>query len=378
MKRIYSSLLAAAMVFVFSAQPGQAQNDLNIFGYFQTTFTHIEIVDSVYKPSNSFAVQQLNVFLNKDFNDDFSAFINIEVLNNFSSERNWGGLNLEEAWMKYSASDAFNVKAGLLIPRFNALNEIKNKTPLLPYIRRPLAYEASMGDIISLEPYIPQRAFLQVYGNIGLSDDAKMEYAAYAGNADRFHINGGTTGQRGVDTTTYKLVGGRVGVTVSDFLRAGVSGTYDRQKFIVNSRFLGEMPRTRLGADLALSYAGFELTGELVLIDLNLADSSQAVLDSLAGLPNSTVGTSPKKTFYFANLTYNFNPQLYAYVGYSYMQDDISKFIGAGLGMTSFGVGYRPIDQVVLKAQFTKSKFGDNPVRPYDRNYYYVGASVFF
>lgn len=378
MKRIYSSLLAAAMFFSLSVQQSSAQSDLEIFGYFQSTFTHIQIVDSIYKPSNSFAVQQLNVFLKKDFNDDFSAFVNLELLNSYSSERNWGGLNLEEAWMKYGYSDAFNIKAGLLIPRFNALNEIKNKTPLLPYIRRPLAYEASMGDIVSLEPYIPHRAFLQVYGNIGISDDSKFEYAVYAGNADRFHINGGTTGQRGVDTTTYKLVGGRVGITVSDILRVGVSSTYDRQKLFVGTRFLGEMPRTRIGADAEVSYAGFDLTGELVMVDLNLADSSQAVLDSLSARPGATVGNSPKKLFYFANLTYNISSQFYAYAGYSYMQDDISRFFAAGLGMTSLGVGYRPIDQVVLKAQFTNSKFGDNPVRPYNRNYYYVGASVFF
>src|SRR5690606_13765889 len=137
-------------------------------------------------------MQQLNIFLNKNLSNDFSAFVNLEFTNTFSSERNWGGLNLEEAWMKYSHSDAFNIKAGLLIPKFNYLNEIKNKTPLLPYVGRPTAYEATLAAALNLEAYIPARAFLQVNGLVPVGD-GKFDYAVYAGNSDKAHINGGTS-----------------------------------------------------------------------------------------------------------------------------------------------------------------------------------------
>ncbi len=377
MKRLYKAMLIAGLTLAFSAPDSAAQDDLSIFGYFQSTFVHSVPDDStVGKKNNSFNVQQLNVFLSKNLSDDFSAFVNLELTNSFSSERNWGALNLEEAWVKYAGSDAFNIKGGLLIPQFNNLNEIKNKTPLLPYILRPLVYEASISSLINLENYVPQRAFVQVYGAIPLADAAKFHYAVYAGNSDRVHINGGT-GQRGVDTTTYKLVGGRVGITY-DNLKLGVSSTYDRENPAA-ALGLVEVPRTRVGADLSYSIAGFTLEGEMIMVRYSLTDAEQARLDSVATHPilQYTYAPSLDKTFYYANLSYNISSDLYVYGGYSYMDDKSSRFWEGGFTSVTGGVGYRPIDEIVLKAQYGRFDGGYERAK-YKQSSYYFAASVFF
>ncbi len=378
MKRLYKAMLIAGMSLAFSAQNSAAQDDdLHIFGYFQASFLHSIPEDStVGKKSNTFNVQQLNVFLNKNLSDDFSAFINLEFTNSFSSERNWGSLNLEEAWMKYSANDAFNVKAGMLIPEFNNLNEIKNKTPLLPYIIRPLVYEASIATLVNLENYVPNRAFVQVYGKLPIADAAKFHYAVYAGNSDKLHINGGT-GQRGIDTTTYKMIGGRVGLTY-DNLKIGVSGTYDREKPAAVFGIV-EVPRTRVGADLSYSIAGFTLEGEMIMVRYTLSDAEQHKLDSVGAHPILKYSYAPSldKTFYYANLAYNITSDLYLYAGYGYMDDKSSRFWETGFKGINVGAGYRPIDEIVLKAQYGRYDGGYERAK-YTQNSFYFAASVFF
>ena len=190
------------------------ESDLRIFGYFQSSFQHwTAIKPGGFNPGrpafNSFSVQQLNMFFQKDLARHWRAFINIEVLNNFSSSRQWGSLNLEEAWVRYRYNEHFKLKFGLLIPIFNHLNEIKNRTPLLPYVIRPLVYESSFSEFISVEEYIPARAFIQAYGFLP-STEAKLDYAIYLGNSPNINDRE-FFGPTGVDTTDTFLVGGRVG-----------------------------------------------------------------------------------------------------------------------------------------------------------------------
>jgi len=123
------------------------ETPIKIFGYFQNSFQQWTAFE--FRPKqNSFSLQQLNLFFQKDLGTNWTTFVNFEFLNNFSSGRQWGSANLEEAWVKYRADMRFNLKLGLLVPIFNNLHEIKNRTPLLPYIIRPLAYETSFSEFI--------------------------------------------------------------------------------------------------------------------------------------------------------------------------------------------------------------------------------------
>ncbi len=112
-----------------------AQNDLNIFGYYQTFFQYndgydIVLNNTVYKAfdvnnptelalrnllppqlqgdnvrfrntsKNTFNMQQLNLFFSKEFEGkwgNFNSFVNLELNNNFNLENNYGNIKLEEA-----------------------------------------------------------------------------------------------------------------------------------------------------------------------------------------------------------------------------------------------------------------------------------------
>ena len=79
------------------AQAGE--RDLRLFGYFQNNFFHSQanFKDGRVVKQNSFSVQQLNVFLQRDLAPKWTALVNFETLNSYSSSRDWGAFNLEEA-----------------------------------------------------------------------------------------------------------------------------------------------------------------------------------------------------------------------------------------------------------------------------------------
>ena len=155
----------------------EENNSLKVFGYFQNSFG--QITNDNNENYNSFNMQQLNILLQKDLLENWTAFINFQAVNNFSAERQWGSYSIEEAWLRYSFDNHLNIKLGLQIPVFNRLNEIKNRTPLLPYVIIPLVYEDSFSEDVDIESYIPKRAFVQIYGYAPFFEDFKLDYAFY-------------------------------------------------------------------------------------------------------------------------------------------------------------------------------------------------------
>ena len=269
-----TTTLIALLLTIATANSTTAEDDrLRIFGYSQNIFQQVD--QKVRFPDqtsrqvdlNSFILQQLNIFLQKPVSERWTSFVNLEMINSYSSFRRWGAFNLEEAWVRYRMNRAFSLKLGLQIPIFNHFNEIKNKTPLIPYIIRPLVYESSFNEIIPLDEFTPTRAFVQAYGSVP-KGEAKMDYAVYLGNSPNINDNPGNTGviddgensQTGIDTTATLLIGGRLGLRYQD-LKFGVSATHDYTNlFQTGSGSLGHEPadfkevrRIRLGTDLVRS-----------------------------------------------------------------------------------------------------------------------------
>ena len=306
-------LVKAILLFVLiGTQMSFAQDDLNIFGYFQGYYNHYSKYD-VHYPINpflnggnpegtsksearsSFLSQQLNLFFVKDFSGnwgEFTSFVNFEITSQYSSDKSWGAFNLEEAWVKYSYNTAFNAKIGAIIPTFNNLNEIKNRTPLLPYIFRPFVYEANVPELISFEDFIPENAFLQIYGFTSLNENINLNYAFYLGNSESSYYTSEPVGiiNPGTDSSKFKMVGGRLGVSSTEF-KVGISGTYDRdnQMEIFNDPLLGSanpsgivlpnmdgnLPRIRMGADFSFNYNNFVFEAEYISVNYSITDAQK-------------------------------------------------------------------------------------------------------
>jgi len=347
-KTIYLALLLS----LFLGGNAFAQSDLQIFGFFQFSINKLNggydaiadvnpaffgtsklTLDSKHNNYLSPSNQQLNLFLRKELDQNFTAWVNLEIVGSYNSGLKWGNLSLEEAWVNYQNSDAFNIKAGLLIPRFAYLNEIKNRMPLLPYITRPLVYESNLQDINQAN-YIPERAFVQIYGYIPLGS-VTFDYAAFAGPSERTYItSSGAIGGNSVDTTNFKLFGGRVGLKYNEF-RLGVSATFDKNN--QQATIKEDVSRTRIAFDLGYNFYNFFFDGEYISVHLT---------------PDANAGDMDK-LFYYGTLGYNFSEQVFAYGSYSYLKDEGNNILKAGMKGIIVGLGYRPTSAVVLKAGYS-------------------------
>ena len=218
---MYSALLG--LIFLAGVTDTAAQVDespIRIFGYFQTQFNQYDGNPQQEGATNTFLLQQLNIFLQKDLSKDFAALVDMEVLNTFSTSEATGALNMEEAWVRYRAGRGFNIKVGLQIPIFNHLNTIKNQTPVLPYVTRPFIYEESFDQLASLDEFVPARAFAQAFGTLP-AGPLRLDYALFVGNSPNVRSND-DLGQSGVDTTNTVMPGGRVGLRVQALKVEGV------------------------------------------------------------------------------------------------------------------------------------------------------------
>ena len=324
------------------AQP--EPSPLRTFGYFQNSFQ--QQWDYQHdRETNTFLAQQLNLFLQKDLGERWTALVDFEVVNNFSSTRRWGSFNLEEAWIRYRASRQFNLKVGLHIPPFNNLNEIKNRTPLLPYIIRPFVYETSLGEAIDTETYLPARAFGQIYGFFPV-DGLKIDYALYLGNSPNINDQR-ERGQTGADTSNTFLVGGRLGLRVGE-LKAGVSAARD----YVNP--IGPIPydalpgepeqyqdiaRTRLGADLSYTHRRLYLETEIIRVDAGRSD----------------IGLDMDLYFWYGTLGYFVTDRLLVYGSYWTNWEwhtVLGERLRARVNIPTGGASYMLNDMMTLKAQY--------------------------
>lgn len=355
-KRILFLCFFILLASFSNVQAQSGELPLQIIGYFQNSFTHQTV--SLSEPEqNTFNLQQLNLFFQKKLSQNWRAFVNFEFINSFSSSRQWGAANLEEAWAAYSKNEKFNLKFGLLVPIFNNLNEIKNRTPLLPYVIRPLAYETSFQEFIPVEDFAPARAFVQAYGFLPL-EEMKFDYAAYLGNSPNIAAhNPGETTQSGVDTTNTFMIGGRIGLSYYDDFKIGLSTTYDKTNIFTGAREffpepsiqLGNIQRQRIGGDLSFKLSNFAYESEFILVRYD-EDIENANLDI---------------DFYYGTLGYRIKEKLFIYASYwdtrldltyaALLDDEILLFVvDADLNVPNIGFAYYINDKITLKGHFAK------------------------
>jgi hypothetical protein len=254
------------------------------------------------------------------------------------------------------------------VPPFNNLNEIKNRTPLLPYIIRPLAYESSFNEIIAIEDFVPARAFVQIYGFIPWSD-AKIEHAFFIGNSPNINSDP-QRGQTGVDSTDSFLFGGRLGLRYLN-LKAGVSATFDKIDLSADAAFLQypitgfrEVPRIRLGADFSFNAA--KLSGEAEAIRVTY-DDDHPVFDF-------------DKEFYYGTLGYHVSEKMFVYGSYWATRENYHPVTDQDIDVFNGGASLALFDSLVLKAQYARVRIANSRQLPHklDFDYYALAFSVVF
>jgi len=381
MRFIITPILIFAISTVFAQS---SDSPLKIFGYFQNEFEYQKgTADIEDFDQNTFVLQQLNLFFHKDFSEEWTSFVNFEILNSFSSSKQWGAVNLEEAWIKYRASRQFNLKLGLQIPIFNNFNEIKNRTPLIPYVIRPLVYETAFSENIQVDEYTPNDAYIQAYGFIP-SHEWKFDYALYAGNtANISSLNElGHAGRSGTDTTSSIMVGTRIGLRYNE-LKFGISATrdiinyfsgfYDTLLTNVSVDKFKEVPRIRVGADLSYNYGDFSFESEFIHVSYGF------------DVPNFKFD----KHFYYATLGYYISDPLFVYASYwvteeyypPYTIHDNTKSEELEITVPNFGLAYNLTDKIKTKFHYAYVGVHSGDQELYqDRFFHFISTaiSVFF
>jgi hypothetical protein len=371
------AIVAAVVLIAVSRVPARAEgwgDGPDIFGYFQAQF-YSQTLLATQEEVNSFNLQQLNLFVAHDLTPRWSAFVNIEAVNGFSSQHGWGSLNIEEAWVRWAPNDRFQLKLGLLIPKFNRLNEIKNRTPVLPYIMRPLVYEASLADAVALEEYVPRRAYAQAYGHFGLAGGLKLDYAVYLGNTAGVNSDP-TRGQTGVDTTDALMGGGRIGLRYRD-VQIGVSATGEPTDFFVGledtlggspDRFR-DVPRARLGVDF--SFEVWRIAFESEYIDVVYEEDAPEV--------------NLNKRFAYATLGIHATERWFFYLSHWYTKQHFNDLVNPSVVeffVPNMGFAFTKDDHVTFKGQFgTGEHRTDAPgvaEQTQDFDYTSFAVSVFF
>lgn len=364
----------AALLIVPSIALSQgSESPLRIFGYFQNSFYHqTDLIDD--SSENTFTVQQLDVILQKNLTHRWTAFIDLEFINSYSSARSWGAFNLERAWVKYRKNQGLNIKLGLLVPKFNRLNEIKNRTPLLPYIIRPIAYETSFSEIIPIEEFVPQRAFIQIYGFVP-HKKLKYEYAIYGGNSPDINTDP-ATGQTGVDTSSTGLIGARIGIRHSAFA-FGVSATHEYvnrfRYLLIHEKYGGsihrfaDIPRVRIGGDFSFELKNFFFESEYISA---IYDDDEPRLDL-------------DVEFYYVTLGYQINDRLFAFGSYWQSKSRAMRGVGKDFEITgvdfkipNLGAAYHLNDRVTFKAAAAHGDADFDISEEYGDEFYFYTVAV--
>ncbi len=370
----HKAIFAALLLFCGTQVLAQDEKkDLKVFGYFQAAFGHQKDA-TIERNLKTFTLQQLNLFLQKEVVQNWSAFVNFEVVNSYSSQRNWGAFSLEEAWVNYTGSNQFKLKLGLLTPTFNHLNEIKNRTPLLPYIIRPVVYESSFSEVVGTEEFAPQRAFVQAYGFIPMRA-AKWDYALYLGNSPSINTDP-RRGVTGVDTTRTFLLGGRLGMR-HGFFKAGFSATIDKfnakvlrdslqirfPQFSFPADLFESVAQKRIGADLSYLAEKWFFEAEYIHVAYDFG-ATRADFD---------------KRFFYATLGYHLSERVLAYVSYWDAHENLLPLWEQGFQVPTLGLTYEANDMVVFKLQSANVYFERNG-HALDKtfNYTYCAVSVRF
>ncbi len=415
--RVFLYIFGIVLITI-SGVKAQESEELYIFGFSQTLYTS-KLIESTSFPfpadtptngipfeisrnfeSNTFALHQLNLFFRKNIDNKTTFFLNLEATGSYSSQLNSGNFQIPEGWISHDFSEKFRIKAGLMVPKFNNLNEIKNRLPLFPYLIRPTIYEALFYGVFQEEDYVPQSAYLQISGSLPVFKKYFFEYSMHIGNSEASYasqiepgegdvdLKEGATIYKGENLTTKLGFGGRIGLkNTYETVKLGLSSTrdHDNRNEVTEgsiSRFpglvlpvFGDVPRYRIGADLSFTYKKFNFEGEYIGVFHNHTELRKTPQYKFANL---------NKCFYYGVLTYNISDKFYTFIGHNKLSDNSYEFLleqsldKAGLIYNTFGGGWKIADDIVLKTQFSNVRLGKNPHSDVEIILFTTGVSVLF
>lgn len=392
------TLCILALTLMFASE-AMAQN-LRIFGYSQSLYQNqtTKELDGTARDQNSrsFYLQQTNLFFANRFNRQSSGFVNVEFVSNQDVKESFGNMSLQEAWFDYKFTNDFSGKFGKLLPKFGALNDQRNRTPIFNFAVRPVIYEGLYGDIFNQEDFVPLFAFAQFEKSFTLSDKLSLEASAFVGNSEQTLLlsgddrgNASDANSAGQDTTDAVTWGGKLNFVFSDYnvgiIKVGFSAATDEARVngnivpgalvsVVQSLegtalpvgastalrpgILGTARRLRWAADLSVQLDRLEIMGEYAKASIDYTDQQTAAFNAMnqltTGLGQAAFVEQNDSDFYWVNGSYNFKNGAFLLGRYEslYLGNSSNYLNDERLNLITFGGGYR-VNNIVFKTEYT-------------------------
>jgi hypothetical protein len=381
------------------ASEAMAQN-LRIFGYSQSLYQNQQTkeLDGTARDQNSrsFYLQQTNLFFANRFNRQTSAFVNVEFVSNQDVKESFGNMSLQEAWFDYKFTNDFSGKFGKLLPKFGALNDQRNRTPIFNFTTRPVIYEGLYGDIFNQEAFVPLFAFTQIEKSFSITDKLTLEASAFVGNSEQTLLlsgdnrgNASDANSAGQDTTEAVTWGGKLNFVFSDYnvgiIKVGFSAATDKARIpgnivpgelvgivqslegtalpigtssILRPGDLGTARRLRWVADLSVQLDRIEILGEYAKASIDYTDQQTAAFNAMnqltTGLGQAAFVEQNDSDFYWINGSYNFKNGAFLLGRYeSLLLGNNNLWLNnERLKILTFGGGYR-VNNIVFKTEYS-------------------------
>lgn len=295
------------------------------------------------KSKFTYLTQRFNLLPSSEF-DRFKIFANIEYNRGSNEEHQSGYLDLFEAWMQYSFSDAVKLRGGILTPPFGAFNVTRDASPTYLGVLPPSVFDEGFEEV----DFMPKYANVLLFGSSTLGS-AHIEYSVFTGNGI------GTEGETFVDGNNGKDYGARIAFMPSDYATLGFSAWRSGEEDYENGT---SEVHTLFGVDFLFSAGDFEIRSEYI-----------PGYDEINGVEFF-------KTTGFVITSYTIDEIITPYVMFDYLRHDAHIKMSHIQNRFSAGITYRPVWRTAVKAQFIR----DSYVRPGvdDNSYFFVGVSILF
>lgn len=358
---------------------------VDIYGFIDFQFIHFLMDDDnpwfpFYDESSSFAVGNLNVYLDATLARGWRTLAEIRftylpfgdtdldggdvVLNtdlstdyaDFQRGIKPGGIEIERAWLDYSAHSLFNIRLGQWLTPYGIWN-VDHGSPTIIPVRRPY--------VVGEQLFPERQTGIQIHGSREVGDNSTVGYHATVSNG-----RGPIDQYRDLDSN--KGVGGRLWFNNTAFgdLTVGTSAYYGRftnknftfdtssPEFRVTPNVISQFDELAVAADVKLEVGDFQTQVEAIVNQRRYAESVRPVSSGGFLIPDFA---DYGGYFMAAYRTPWFNIMPFGVVEY---YNDLTSsastgvYRGQNLVLTG-GINIRPIPAVALKAAYTHVLFPD-------------------
>jgi hypothetical protein len=353
-------------------------NPIEVYGFAAFSYVNVvspdrQVINQFIAKEGSFYVGDLNVYLRKQIAEQWRTLIELRftyapngrvladgtIENNQSYDQstfgrpvNWGGVNIERAWVEYDIHPKITIQAGSFLTPYGIWNVDHGMPTIIP-ITRPYVMN---------EQIFPERqAGIHVYGKHTMGDYALGYHATLSngrGYFDQF---------RDLDET--KAFGGRLQLQTPwlGSLRFGVSA-YQGRFVDRESDVMRPNPETgkvdnvtptgvkynefAYGFDILHEWRGLRVQAELIGHDLGFLDGARQA-DGAGFRPDTySLGGYVLVGYRFSKL---WNVMPYGFYQRYHREETAQTAIFSNLENYQIGLNFRPVPTLVLKVQWGQS-----------------------